>query len=520
MTRILAFALALFAALAPAMAQEAGAPQALNWRGAVIDLNPTAAFYDKADAAPVWTTGGQPNERARELAAAVAKVSADGLSPGDYLAGDLADPGRLAGGADAQGFERAMSAAFLRLARDIHGGRASPSIEVSNIVIARKTVDPSYWLGVVRDRGVEAALKQLRPQHPQYYQLRQMLAGYRALAARGGWPSVPAGPTLKPGMNDARVKAMRANLKARGYAGIDGGAGYDPNLVAVVKHFQQRHGLEPDGMAGKGTIDALNVSADARVRQIIVNMERWRWLPANLGSRYVFVNQAGFELFLTAGGKVVDRRRVIVGKPYHQTPMFSHQISYAEFNPTWTVTPAIAANEFLPKLRKDPGYLARNDYKLYGGWGAGAPEINPWSVDWASVSGKNFPYKIVQQPGDKNALGVVKFMFPNKFNIYLHDTPSRQLFAETGRAFSHGCIRVDKPLDFANRLFGPDGTLTPGQISSLVTSGKTKVVNLKTKVPVHLAYFTTWIGDDGTPSFFPDIYERDKLVARVLYGGV
>ncbi len=519
--RFLAFCCALVFAALPARADDfvGKRPQALLWRGDVIDLNPTAAFYEKAGASTVWTTAGRPNGRARELVQAINNAESDGLSPNDYLSANLRDPGNLASTADTEGFERAMSAAFLRYARDIHGGRASPSIGASNIVITRKPVEPEVWLPFVRDKGVEAALKKLRPSDPQYYQLRQMLAGYRALAARGGWNRIPAGPSLKPGMNDARVKAMRDNLKARGYSGIDGGTAYDPGLVAVVKHFQKRHGLEPDGIAGKGTIDAMNVSAQARVQQIIVNMERWRWLPADLGQRFVFVNQAGFELFLNVGGKTIDRRRVIVGKPFHETPMFSNQIAYAEFNPTWTVTPAIAVNEFLPKLRKDPGYLARNNYVLYGGWGAGAPVIDPYSVNWAAVTGKSFPYKIVQQAGPNNALGVVKFMFPNPFNVYLHDTPSRQLFAETGRAFSHGCIRVEKPVEFANKLFGLDGSLTPAQIKALIDAGKTKAVNLKSKVPVHLTYFTTWVDDDGAPYFFPDIYGRDTMVSRILFGG-
>jgi len=200
--------------------------------------------------------------------------------------------------------------------------------------------------------------------------------------------------------------------------------------------------------------------------------------------------------------------------------MFSDKISYAEFNPTWTVTPNIAVNEFLPKLRADPGYLARNDYILYGGWGAGAPVIDPFSVNWAAVSGSNFPYRIVQKPGPKNALGVVKFMFPNAFNIYLHDTPSRQLFAQTGRAFSHGCIRVQNPVKFAEALFGLDGSLTPDKIKALIDGKKTVTSKLTKKVPVHLTYFTVWIDDDGLPNFFGDIYERDELVSRLLFGAV
>ncbi len=505
---------------AQAQALSTGAAQATMWRGTVVDLNPSASYYAKSENGPVWTTNGQPNARARELVALIGKADVDGLSPSDYLQGKLADPGRLSAGGDADGFEKAMSAAFLRFARDLHGGRATPSITSKNIVIARKPLDAGYWLAYARDKGVEAAAKSLRPSHPQYYQLRQMLTGYRALAARGGWPKVASGAALKPGARDPRIKAVRANLKARGYSAIDGGDSYDQGLAAAVKHFQKRHGLEAEGLIGPQTVAAMNVTADERVRQIIVNMERWRWLPATLGSRYVLVNQAGFELFLVAGGKVTDRRRVIVGKPFHQSPMFSDQIRYAEFNPDWTVTPSIAVNEFLPKLKQDPGYLARNGYVLYAGWGAGAPRIDPYSVNWAAVGAKGFPYKIVQLPGPKNALGVVKFMFPNSFNVYLHDTPSRQLFAETGRAFSHGCIRVDKPVEFANKLFGPDGTLSAAQIDALIKAGKTKAVNLKAKVPIHLTYFTAWIGEDGTPSFFPDIYERDKLVSRILFGGV
>ena len=268
-----------------------------------------------------------------------------------------------------------------------------PAVNASDIVIPRKPVDAVAWLSLARDSGVEAALDKLRPSHPQYFQLRQMLKGYRALADRGGWPSIAKGATLKPGMTDPRIGQMRANLEARGYSGIDTADPdfYDDGIIAVVEHFQRRNGLKDDGIAGPATIAALNVSAGDRVRQIIVNMERWRWLPAQLGSRYVFVNQAGFEMFLVDKGKVLARHRVIVGKPFHKTPMFSDKIGYAEFNPTWTVTPAIAKAEFLPKLRADPGYLGRNGYVLYGGWGAGAPVIDPWSVDWNSRRRQEIP---------------------------------------------------------------------------------------------------------------------------------
>ena len=496
--------------------------QVAEWRRTVIDLGVVGSYYDDPANQPIWVNNGSPTAAAAELLEALSRADEDGLDTNDYLSDPIIDSNRLTSDDDAAGYELAMSQAFLAFARDIHSGKTSPAVDAPDIVIPRKPVDAVAWLSLARNSGVEGAIEKLRPEHPQYFQLRQMLKGYRALASKGGWPAIDKGGALKPGMTDPRVGQMRANLKARGYAGIDNAQAnfYDDNIVAVVEHFQRRNGLDADGVAGPKTIAAMNVTADERVRQIIVNMERWRWLPEQLGSRYVFVNQAGFEMFLLDKGQVVDRHKVIVGKPFHKTPMFSDKIAYAEFNPTWTVTPAIAAAEFLPKLRADPGYLARNDYVLYGGWGAGAPVIDPWSVDWNAVAGKKFPYRIVQQPGPKNALGVVKFMFPNKFNIYLHDTPTRQLFAQTGRAFSHGCIRVHEPVKFAEKLFGLDNSLTPAGIKKLIDGKTTKIASLKTKVPVHLAYFTVWIDDDGVPNFFEDIYNRDTLVARLLFGEV
>lgn len=490
-----------------------------DWRELVIDTAPLAGYYAGTDAQPLWIDRTGPSARVAVLLEAIGKAYEDGLEPHDYLPSQLRTAAELSGDRDLAGYEMAMSQAFVSFARDLHSGRTSPSVSAPDIVIARKPFEAAEWLAMVHERGVEATLQALRPRHPQYFQLRRMLAGYRSLAERGGWPAVGKGPTLKPGMSDVRIGEMRANLEARGYSGIEGSDPdiYDDDLLIAVKHFQNRHGLDVDGLAGPATIAALNVTARERVNQIIVNMERWRWLPADLGTRHVFVNQAAFEMFFVRAEGSADRRRIIVGKPYHKSPMFSDLISYVEFNPTWTVTPNIAVNEFLPKLRRDPGYLARNNYLLYAGWSASSPVVDPYSVDWHSVTPGRFPYRIVQQPGPKNALGYVKFMFPNKFNVYLHDTPSRQLFASTGRAFSHGCIRVQEPVEFAEKLFAADGSLTPSAIGSILGSKKTKRVVLNSKVPVHLAYFTAWIDEDGIPGFFADIYGRDDLVSRILF---
>lgn len=494
--------------------------QAIEWRGVTIDLNKVLDFYSQPDSGTIFIEGTKLSPAGAELVVALGKAREDGLEPKDYIELAFGALNRLQGEEDAAGAELALAQAFLRFARDLHTGRSTPSLNATDIIIERKTIDPAKWLGKVRTNGVAATVQALRPAHPQYAKLRQILANYRKYQALGGWPEIAPGPSLKPGMTDSRVASLRESLGLRGYKGLTGGSPevYDAKLLDAVKRFQRASGIDADGIVGKGTLKFLNVPVEKRMRQIVVNMERWRWLPSDLGARHVFVNQAGFELFLVDNRQVIDQRRVIVGKPFHKTPMFSDRIGYVEFNPTWTVSQTIASAEFLDKLIKDPGYLAKNDYKIYASWAEGAPEIDPYAVDWASIKPGKFPYRIVQQPGDKNALGYVKFMFPNKHNIYLHDTPSRQLFASTGRAFSHGCIRVSDAMGFAEKLLGIDQKMTRAKIDATVDSGKLTRVSLKSKIPVHLAYFTVWLEEDGVVHFLDDLYERDRLVEQIIFG--
>ena len=503
--------------IADLAAQEA---QAIEWRGVTIDLNKLLDFYARPETGTIFINGTKLSPAGAELVVALGKAREDGLEPKDYIELPFGALNRLQGEEDAAGAELALAQAFLRYARDLHSGRSTPSLNASDIIIERKSIDPAKWLTVVQTKGVAAAVQALRPPHPQYAKLRQILANYRKYQALGGWPEIAPGPSLKPGMTDPRVASLRESLGLRGYKSLAGGPAdvYDQKLLDAVKRFQRASGIDADGIVGKGTLKFLNVPVEKRMRQIVVNMERWRWLPTDLGARHVFVNQAGFELFLVDNRQVIDQRRVIVGKPFHKTPMFSDRIGYVEFNPTWTVSQSIASAEFLPKLIEDPGYLAANDYKIYASWTEGAPEIDPYSVDWASVRAGKFPYRIVQQPGDKNALGEVKFMFPNKLNIYLHDTPSRQLFASTGRAFSHGCIRVSDAMGFAEKLLGIDQKMSRAKIDATVDTGKLTRVSLKSKVPVHLAYFTVWLEEDGVVHFLEDLYERDRLVEEIIFG--
>lgn len=495
--------------------------QALNWNDTVINMEPLAPFYQARNGEGIWTTNSGLSENGKHLVKLIEGAEADGLEPKDYLSAFPSGITEISAEA-LPGVELYFSQAFLAFARDLYSGRTTPAVSEPDIIIKRKAVEPEKWLTIIADNGIDTAIGSLRPSHPQYAQLRQMLVGYKNLARLGGWPAITQGPTLKPGMTDPRVAEMRANLQGRGYQGIssDQPELYDDGLSEVVQHFQKRHGLEVDGVAGPATVAAMSHSVDYRIRQIVTNMERWRWLPRELGNKHVFVNQAAFNLHIRNNGKVTDKRKVIIGKEFHKTPMFSDRIRYAEFNPTWTVPPSIAGRAILPKLKQNPGYLEANDYQLYTSWKAGSPAMSPYSIDWNSVNSKKFPYRIVQKPGKKNALGQVKFMFPNKHAVYLHDTSHRELFAKTRRAYSSGCIRVHKPMEFAEKLFSTSGNLSRGKIDTILNSRQQTRINLKSPIPVHLTYFTVWVNEEGVPNFYEDIYGRDKLVRNILFGNV
>jgi len=291
---------------------------------------------------------------------------------------------------------------------------------------------------------------------------------------------------------------------------------FSPDLEAAVKRFQARHGLDEDGIVGAATMRALNVSAAARVRQIRLNMERWRWLPQDLGARHLIVNIAGFALRLVDHEQEIMRMRVVAGQPYRQTPVFSDTISYLVLNPYWHVPHRIAVEDKLPLIKQNPDYLAQQHMTLLRGWGADAQVIDPATVDWSAVTADNFPYRLRQDPGPQNALGRVKFMFPNRHNVYLHDTPSRSLFTRAERSFSSGCIRLERPLALARYLLADQSAWTAARIQQVLDTNVERTVPLKQKVPVHLQYWTAWAERDGTVHFRRDVYERDASLARAL----
>ena len=474
-----------------------------------------AQHYLDGNGAILWVGTGRLDQLIERLAAA----DADGLKPEDYPADYLVrlrDAADLAKPEHAAFTELMFSAFFLTYASDIKVGRFVPTKIDPELFLEHRTIDgPGVLALLERFQDLHTFFDAWQPQRREYRALKALLAHYRQVEAAGGWSNIDTGDTLKPGMTDPRVAQLKARLRTSGDYKPSGAQAeeYDDTLAEAVKRFQQRHGLDADGVVGKQSIFALNISVEERIRQIIVNMERWRWMPEKLGDDYVKVNIAGFELNRVQNEKVVRRMNVVVGKVYHRTPVFSGLIRYLEFNPTWTVPTSIATKEMLPVLKKDAYHYASKGFDLL----RAGDQVSWEGIDWSEYSSQRFPFYFRQQPGPTNALGRVKFMFPNKHNVYLHDTPARGLFVKSYRALSHGCVRLGEPIEFAHEVLAGTAGWSAQKIQSVLDSLETTRVNLEKPLPVHLVYETAWLGEDGTIHFRPDIYGRDKRLYNAIF---
>jgi murein L,D-transpeptidase YcbB/YkuD len=499
----------IVANLSDLLANEPELPLPIRQRGDALN-----AYYQGQHGALIWI--GSP--RMAELVARLEAANDDGLDPASYPTDRLAKLVTAAPDTDERGkaiIELAFSAAFLEYASDLRVGRLLPRKIDPQFFLQDKTIDQLAALtGVAGAPTVTDFLAGWQPRSPDYAALKDALSRYRAIATMGGWPTVPLGAALKPGTDDPRVPALRARLTVTdGPMGPDAGQHYDDALEAVVQSFQARHGIDPDGIVGNATIAALNVPVEDRIEEIVVAMERWRWMPDDLGADHVMVNIAGYELSLVRAGKLTDKMAVVVGKPYSRTPVFSDAIRYVELNPYWNVPGGIAIKEELPILKKNPGSLAATGFEVVRG-GQAVPVSQ---IDWSQYGASNFPFQLRQKPGPKNALGRAKFVFPNKFDVYLHDTPSHGLFDKSDRAFSHGCIRLSRPVDLAEEVL----TDVPGwnrpRIDQVIAGGKNTVVNLVHPLPIHITYLTAWVAN-GQVNFRSDVYEQDAKLIDALSG--
>lgn len=467
--------------------------------------------------APMWVSAEGLTPRGQQLSEWLeTEPRKHGLRAADYHLGAvnrLADDDRAGALVD---LELALSDAFVMLASHLLAGRLNP-----------ESLDPEWFasrrhrdlLPVIEKAAAMSApgeaLTELLPNGEGYARLVRRLAFLREIAARGGWPTVDAGPTLRQGDAGPRVQQVAERLRTSGYYQGPVREEFDAGLAGAVMRFQALHGLAADAVIGAGTLRALNVTPQERMDQVIVNLERWRWLPEDLGERYIIVNIAGFSLDLVEQGDTRLSMRVVVGQPYRRTPVFSGTMTYLVFNPYWEVPRSIAVKDKLPLIKADPGYLARFGYSVLSGWGADEQILDPAGIDWSAVTAKDFKFRLRQAPGPQNALGRVKFMFPNPHSVYLHDTPSRELFAKDARSFSSGCIRVEHPLELAELLLSPGEHWSRAEIQRVLATGRETVVKLPAPLPVHLLYWTAW-ADEEDIQFRQDIYGRDERVLREL----
>jgi L,D-transpeptidase YcbB len=479
-------------------------------------------FYQRRTYYPVWSRNGQALPAAVEMVEAIRDAYRHGFEPEHYHLQQIEGllqrlPGSRGRALLLTDLDLLLTDAYLLLASHFQSGRVNPEAIDPTWRAQRRNGDPVAVLeSALASGSVAASLQSLLPRQSEYEGLRQALQRYRQMAAEGGWPRVPGKTKLAEGSRGPRVVLLGRRLAMEDETVSLKGDVFDVELTAAVRRFQYRHGLNDDGVVGPATLAELNVPTADRVRQLEVNLERWRWLPAELGPRYVLVNIASFKLYVVEDNETKLDMRVVVGRPYRRTPVFSNLIRYLVLNPDWLVPEPIARKDILPEIKRDPAYIERMHFTVLKGWGVRSREIDPSGIDWSRIDPESFPYRLRQKPGPKNALGRVKFMFPNRYNVYLHDTPERKLFRRDRRGFSSGCIRVEHPLELAAYLLRGTSLENLSALRTALDSGMTQTVQLPNPVPVHLLYWTSWVDAQGILHFRQDIYNRDRTLRQAL----
>ncbi|MGB3338897.1 MAG: L,D-transpeptidase family protein [Devosia sp.] len=469
-------------------------------------------FYGSRHFEPIWldeAANGDVvfSEPARKILKLFEAAASEGLRPSDYLTPDLDPAGAKGDPIKMAALETAFSGAALRYASHIYNGRIKPQSVSESLDIAPKPLDTaSLLVELASSDDPVAVLTALEPAHPEFLALKASLATFDETQTDRPTP-VAEGPTLRPGMSDPRVPLLRARLGLPATPGTV----YDDVLVDAMKAFQGTLDLDVDGVMGAATLAALNGGVPITRADIIANMERWRWMPRELGAFNVFVNIPEFRLAISRDGVEEYTTRVVVGTPKNQTPIFSDSIRHVVVNPYWNVPSSIIRGEVAPAVLRNPGYIDNQNMDLLYN---GSP-VSPWQVDWTQVSTSNFPFRVRQRPGPGNALGQIKFLFPNKHDVYLHDTPSKSLFARAFRAYSHGCVRVQNPMEFADALMANEPNISRASLEAMFGPSE-RWVNPDHQIPVHLAYFTIRVDGDGALKSFGDVYGHNaKLIAAM-----
>jgi len=480
-------------------------------------------FYVSRDWLPVWTHGRAAHPLIHSVLHYLAGARDEGLDPVGFHVDALTALAHL--------HDRRLTTYELAR-RDI---LLTDAVFSLGRQFAGALLDPGRlydkWASPVRDaelaaplaatletgRGLRAALDDLRPDDPAYARLRDALRRYRAHVEAGGWSSLPEGPILRSGDAGPLVAALRARLAAEGYDVAPTAAPdlFDDPLAVAVADFQSRHDLYRDGIVGPATRAALDVPAGERVAQIAVNLERLRWQPRDLGERFIRVNIPEYRLEVIEDGETALSMRAVVGRVDRPTPVLSAAVTYLEINPSWNIPQKIARDDVLPRVRRDPDYLAERDIRVYENWRPDARELEPHAIDWQSIEPWDLSFKLRQEPGPLNALGRIKFMFANPFSVYIHDTPNRDKFGARRRCYSSGCVRVESPLTLATYLLQADDARGEDLLTA-VDSRETLQLGLPRPLPVHLVYLTAWADEEGVAHFREDVYDYDGVLRTAL----
>jgi L,D-transpeptidase YcbB len=483
------------------------------------------SFYKGRDYVPAWIENGRPFQ-VETLIKAIEDAYGDGLSPSFYhleeikkLAEKLekdttSDAGQLSD------LDILMTDAFLTLGCHLSAGCVNPvTLETKWFAKSLKVDVSSVLEQALKKRQIREALIELRPEKDIYNRLKSALARHRELALKGERPMVPAGPTLKKGDRSERIAELRNRLESFGDLLPDESEPrdlFDDKLEQAVINFQKRHGLKADGALGRDTLSALNIPLSHRIRQMELNMERLRWILGNQENRYIVVNIADFRLDVIENDKPVLSMKVVVGRPYMSTPIFSARMTQIVINPPWNIPAKIARNEILKDVQKNSHYLEEQHIDVVNGPGYLGKAIDTSNIDWSKLSPKDLTYRFRQTPGKWNALGTLKFMFPNEYDVYLHDTPAKNLFSQNVRTFSHGCIRIEKPLDLAEYLLRDDQRWSRKEIETAIGEGLEQTVKIPKPLNVHFLYLTAWVDENNVVQFRNDIYGRDASLDKAL----
>jgi murein L,D-transpeptidase YcbB/YkuD len=496
--------------------------------GKIYSLEALEGFYAGRQCEPVWF-GSNGFADAESMIRAIKESRGDGLTPEFYHLrtienllgkayairekGTYVDPGILVD------LDLLLTDSFFTLAHHLSQGSVNPLSFTPEWSIAENPDVSKVFINALGGHRIEQTLRKLAPATPEYAALGKQLKRFREMAKNDDQQPVADGRLLKKGMRSARVPELEKRLAFLGY--LEGQSGTTDDLFAVtlqqaVTRYQESHGLKADGTVGPSTLQELNTPVEERVHQLMVNMERMRWNNGGRGQRYLIVNIAGFELKVVEKGNVMLSMKVVVGKPFLNTPVFRGKMTYLILNPVWNVPDSIAKKEILRDVKKDPAYLRKENITVLRGWGDNEEEIAPDTIRWKSVTPQKLYFRFRQEPGPLNPLGRVKFMFPNRFNVYLHDTPAKHLFEQNIRAFSHGCIRIEHPLELAEYVLQGDPRWTKESIMAAIEEGSTQEVRLPQPLDVYIVYITAWVDEAGSVQFRDDLYGRDAQLYEAL----